>query len=71
MSGELNLTYSEHFAPRADGRYVCTMAAHMAMLRDRMPELALPRDLLPANLSPITPTTLPLTMRIAIKWVCR
>ena len=45
MSGELNLTYGEHFAPRADGRYVCTMAAHMAMLRDRTPELALPRDL--------------------------
>ena len=47
MSGELNLTYSQHFAPRADGRYVCTMAAHMAMLRDRTPELALPRELTP------------------------
>lgn len=45
MSGELNLTYETNFAPRADGRYVCTMAAHMAMLRDRTPELALPQDL--------------------------
>ena len=45
MSGELNLTYETNFAPRADGRYVCTMAAHMAMLRDRTPDLALPEKL--------------------------
>ena len=45
MSGELNLTYETNFAPRADGRYVSTMAAHMAMLRDLKPRLALPENL--------------------------
>lgn len=45
MAGELALTYEKNFAPRADGRYVCTMAAHMAMLRDRKPRLALPEAL--------------------------
>ena len=44
---ELKLSYDEHFAPRADGRYVCTMAAHMAMLRDLKPRLALPENLTP------------------------
>jgi len=45
MAGELDLTYEKNFAPRADGRYVCTMAAHMAMLRDFKPRLALPENL--------------------------
>ena len=45
MAGELELTYEKTFAPRADGRYVCTMAAHMAMLRDLKPRLALPENL--------------------------
>lgn len=45
MAGELKLTYEKNFAPRADGRYVCTMAAHMAMLRDLNPSLALPENL--------------------------
>lgn len=45
MAGELELTYEKNFAPRADGRYVCTMAAHMAMLRDLKPRLALPENL--------------------------
>ena len=45
MAGELELTYEKNFAPRADGRYVCTMAAHMAMLRDLQPRLALPENL--------------------------
>lgn len=45
MAGELELTYEKNFAPRADGRYVCTMAAHMAMLRDLKPALALPENL--------------------------
>lgn len=46
MSNELNLTYEKNFASlRADGRYVSTMAAHMAMLRDQSPRLELPKNL--------------------------
>lgn len=49
MEGNLELTYEKNFAPRPDGRYVCTMAAHMAMLRDLMPRLALPKTLTQQN----------------------
>lgn len=46
MSKELNLTYEKNFSsPRADGRHVCTMAAHMAILRDISPIFALPNEL--------------------------
>lgn len=37
------LTYEKNFAPRPeDGRYVCTLAAIMAQMRDMKPELAYP-----------------------------
>ena len=40
------ITYEEHFAcKRPDGRYVSTMAAFMARLRDLQPELSLPEQL--------------------------
>lgn len=46
MNDGLNLSYEEHFAcKRPDGRYVSTMAAFMARLRDMKPTLSLPEEL--------------------------
>lgn len=46
MGKELKLSYEKNFSSqRPDGRYVCTMAAHMAMLRNTPPRLALPKSL--------------------------
>ena len=46
MSDGLNRSYEEHFAcKRSDGRYVSTMAAFMARLRDMKPTLSLPEEL--------------------------
>ena len=39
------LSYEKNFAPRADGRYVCTLAAKMARVRDTKPLLELPEEL--------------------------
>ena len=39
------LSYEKNFAPRADGRYVCTLAAQMARVRDTKPLLELPEEL--------------------------
>jgi len=46
MDDGLNLSYEEHFrSHRPDGRYVCSVAALMAQLRDMKPTLALPENL--------------------------
>ena len=46
MNDGLNLSYEEHFSSkRPDGRYVSTMAAFMARLRDMKPTLSLPENL--------------------------
>jgi hypothetical protein len=46
MSDGFNLSYEEHFkCKRPDGRYISTMAAFMAHLRDMKPTLALPDKL--------------------------
>ena len=48
--GPLNLTYEEHFkSHRPDGRHVCTLAAHMEMLRNLKPLCSTPKELTPEN----------------------
>lgn len=50
MDKGLDLSYEEHFAcKRPDGRYVSTMAAFMARLRDMKPTPALPEELTSEN----------------------
>ncbi len=42
----MKMSYEKNFkSDRKDGRHISTMAAHMEMLRDLRPKLALPEDL--------------------------
>jgi len=44
------LSYETHFrSNRADGRFVCSLAAYMEKLRNTKPELSLPEELTPEN----------------------